>query len=66
MATAKEKVAFVTHINIEEYDLRAGFCMKAVVNKVVPQPEFKEGGMHEWVCKEKIPFLQKICEEFVN
>jgi hypothetical protein len=65
MATKKENAKFVARINMDEYDFRASFCMKAVINNIHSQPEF-EKGMHIDVCKEKIPFIKKVCKEFIK
>ena len=66
MATASERKSFISHEDIEEYDFRAGFCMSAVIENVVPnQPGFtKELKMN--ICRESIPFIQLICKEFIK
>lgn len=66
MATASERKSFISHEDIQEYDFRAGFCMSAVIENVVPnQPGFtKEFKMN--VCRESIPFIKLICKEFIK
>ncbi len=66
MATASEKKSFITHENIDEYDFRAGFCMSAVIENVVPnQPGFTKEFKRD-ICKESIPFIRLICKEFIK
>lgn len=66
MATAPEKKSFITHENIDEYDFRAGFCMSAVIENVVPnQPGFTKEFKRD-ICKESIPFIRLICKEFIK
>ena len=66
MATASEKKSFITHENIDEYDFRAGFCMSAVIENVVPnQPGFTKKFKRD-ICKESIPFIRLICKEFIK
>lgn len=66
MATASERKSFISHENIEEYDFRAGFCMSAVIENVVPnQPGFTKE-LKEGVCRESIPFIKLICKEFIK
>tara|TARA_B100000674_G_C37469718_1_gene746433 strand:- start:65 stop:436 length:372 start_codon:yes stop_codon:yes gene_type:complete len=65
MATKKENVNFLAKKNMDEYDFRVSFCMKAVINNIHSQPEF-EKEMHIDICKEKIPFIKKICKEFTK
>jgi len=64
-ATKIEKFTFSTRISLDEYDFRAGFCMKAVVHHVWPQPEFEKKKSKEKFCREKTPFIKKICSEFL-
>ena len=64
-ATTFEKVKFATHIDIDEYDFRSSFCMKAVINNVWSQPEFEQG-MHFDVCRENIKLVKIVCREFVR
>lgn len=64
LATAKEKADFISHSQIKEYDLRAGFCMSAVISKVWPnQPGFDE--FQKQACREKIPLIKLVCKEFI-
>ena len=65
MATKKENAKFLAKKDMDEYDFRVSFCMKAVINNIHSQPEF-EKGMHLDVCKEKIPFIKKVCKEFIK
>jgi hypothetical protein len=63
-ATLGEKVQFVAHINMKDYDFRASFCMKATVNTVYPQPEFEKKEIIAKLCAEKIRLLHLICQYF--
>ena len=63
-ASTMEKAKFISKVAIDEYDFRASFCMKAVINNIYSQPEF-ENGMHHDVCKEDIKLINIVCREFV-
>ena len=63
-ATSAENASFLSKTNIKEYDFRAGFCMKATVNMIHPQPEFKNRRKIESVCREKIKFFKIVCQYF--
>ena len=65
MATKQESDNFLKCQDMDEYDFRVNFCMAAVINNVHSQPEFEQD-MHIAVCEEKIPFLRRICKEFVR
>ena len=59
-ATAVENASFLARQEIEEYDFRASFCMKATVNQVYPQPDFHNSGMIREVCTHS----QLVCAKY--
>lgn len=63
-ATSAEQDSFNSKTNIKEYDFRASFCMKATVNKIHPQPEFKNRKNIEEICRGKVKVIKIVCKYF--
>ena len=66
MITADEKLAasFLRKENMDEYDFRASFCMKATVHQKFPQPEFKNADLIKKTCAQPIRFFRIVCEKY--
>jgi hypothetical protein len=63
-ATAAEMASFLAGQEMDEYDFRASFCMKATVNQVHPQPEFQNSEMIRKICAEPIRSIQLVCAKY--
>jgi len=63
-ATTAEKASFLARKEMDEYDFRASFCMKATVNQVHPQPEFQNSAMITEICAEPIRSIQLVCAKY--
>lgn len=66
MITADEELAaaFLRREEMEEYDFRSSFCMKATVHQLYPQPEFDNTQMISGICAQNPQFFKIICEYF--
>lgn len=63
-ATKTEVESFISKESIDEYDYRAGFCMKATVNVIHPQPEFENKNKIAKICGSNVRIIRLVCTAY--
>ncbi len=63
-ATTDEKAAFNSQSNMEDYNLRLGFCLSATLNRIRPQIEFKMKSAIRETCEMDVRVLRLVCSVY--